>query len=107
MNKIERIKLVRAMEYIARQVNDEEVFEEWLLDGVADGDIEYSDLSVHDEDLNEEDPWDGLGYYIKDDDNTFKSTMTTFLRVMAGAWKSGGLYCDGITSDERSDRRAE
>lgn len=106
MNKVERIKLIRAMEYIARQVNDEEVFEEWLLDGVADGDIEYGDLSVHDEDLNEEDPWDGLGYYVKDDDNTFKNIMTTFLRVMVGAWKSGGLYCDGVVSGERSDSHA-
>lgn len=106
MNKVERIKMIRAMEYIARQVNDEDVFEDWLRDGVADGDIEYGDLSVHDEDLSE-DIWAGLGYYIKDSDNTFKNIMTTFLRVMAGAWKSGGLYCDGIVSDEEGDCRAE
>lgn len=106
MNKVERIKLIRAMEYIARQVNDEDVLEKWLRNGIADGDVEYGDLYVHDEDLSE-DLFDGLGYYVKDDDNTFKNIMTTFLRVMAGAWKSGGLYCDGIVSDERSDYRVE
>lgn len=30
MDNNERIKLVKAMEFIARQVNDEEVFEGWL-----------------------------------------------------------------------------
>ena len=39
MNKIERAKLVKAMEYICRNVNNEEVFEEWLILGVGDGDI--------------------------------------------------------------------
>lgn len=106
MNKIERIKLIRSMEYIARNINDEDVLEEWLRNGIADGDIEYGDLSVHDEGLSE-DPFDGLGYYIKDENDTFKDMMTTFLRVMVGAWKSGGLYCDGIVSNERSDYRVE
>jgi hypothetical protein len=40
MNKNERIKVVKAMETLARSINDERVFSTWLLIGVADGDID-------------------------------------------------------------------
>ena len=50
MDNNERIKLVKAMEFVARQVNDEEVFEGWLINGVADGDIEYGSLEVTEDD---------------------------------------------------------
>lgn len=93
MNKIERIKMVKAMEFLARQLNDEEIFYDfWLNDGVADGDIEYGDLSVKDEDFDE---W-GTAYWIKDEE--FSDLMHTFLVIMAKAKKSGGLYCDGVVS---------
>ena len=90
MNKIERIKCVKAVEFLARQINDEEVFEEWLIDGVADGDIVDGDLNVKgdDEEL--------LDYYIEDEH--FADLMDTFAHVIARARKSGGLYCDGIVS---------
>ena len=39
--KQERTRMVKAMEYICRQINDEDVFNGWLMGGVADGDIEY------------------------------------------------------------------
>lgn len=90
MNKIERIKLVKAMEFIARQVNDEEVFEEWLLDGVADGDIEYGSLDVGIEDI------ENLDYYLEDEH--FAYLMELFLGLMKNAKRSGGLYCDDVTS---------
>lgn len=79
-----RIKVVRAMETLARAVNDEYVFEEWLMCGVADGDI---DETTEDEELE---------YYI--DDATFAELMGTFLSVMVSANKSGGLYVDGVVS---------
>ena len=44
--KEERVKMVKAMEFICRQINDEDVFMGWLMNGVADGDIEYGDLST-------------------------------------------------------------
>jgi hypothetical protein len=54
MNKIERMKMVKAMEFIAHQINDEEIFLDWWLPGgVADGDIEYGDLSVNDTEYDE------------------------------------------------------
>lgn len=43
--KIERKKMVACMEYICRQINDEDVLYGWLMNGVADGDIDYGDLN--------------------------------------------------------------
>lgn len=91
MNVSERIKMVKAMEFIARQINDENIFESWLIGGVADGDIGYMDHGYND--LDAED----LAYYI--DDKNFRDLMGLFLRCMKRAYKSGGLYCDGIVSD--------
>ena len=89
----ERIKMVKAMEFIARQINDEDVFYSWLSVGVADGDIEYGDLQVTEDDA------DNLEYYYSDD-KEFADLMETFLRIMAKARKSGGLYCDNVVSKE-------
>ena len=84
MNLSRRAKVVRAMETIARCVNDEEVFYRWLLCGVADGDI--------DDDTTDED----LEYYCED--KTFADLMERFLNLMTAAKKSGGLYEDKIVS---------
>lgn len=93
MNIPERIKMVKAMEFIARQINDEEVFEGWLINGVADGDIPYGSLEPQTEDL------DNLYSYIEDDKD-FADLMACFLRRMTAAKKSGGLYCDGVVSSD-------
>lgn len=90
-NNIERIKIVKAMEYLARQINDEDIFEAWLSLGVADGDIPYGQLEVQPTD--EED----LYVYFEDNDD-FANLMDLFLRVMSKALKSGGLYCDDVVS---------
>lgn len=84
MNISERIKVVRAMETIARCVNDESVFDYWLAMGVADGDIT--------DDTTDED----LECYT--DDENFADLMSDFLILMGKAGKSGGLYCDGVVS---------
>ena len=95
MNKIERAKLVRAMEYICRNVNNEEVFEEWLILGVGDGDIAYGDLTIQSDE-------DEALWYVEDDKN-FAELMETFLSVMVGAKEDGGLYCDGVVSASEED----
>ncbi len=84
MNAKRRTEVVRAMETLARTVNDEMVFEEWLIYGVADGDIDNNTI---DEELE---------YYIEDE--AFAELMGTFLNVMARANKSGGLYVDRVVS---------
>ena len=88
MNKVERQKMVLAMEYIARQINDEEVFMGWLSSGVDDGEIRYGEIN----------PEAVEDYYIEDDN--FRDLMDCFLRRMKGAAKSGGLYCDDIVTKE-------
>lgn len=94
-NMKERIKMVKAMEYIARQVNDEDIFfGSWLMCGVADGDITYGDLTVND---SQGIDWDEAYQYCEDDDD-FADLMGLFLRVMRRAEKSGGLYCDNVVS---------
>ena len=80
----ERVEMVRAMELLARAVNDEDVFMTWLISGVADGDINES---TTDEELD---------YYTEDEN--FADLMDTFLELMNRAYKSGGLYADGICS---------
>ena len=91
MNKIERAKMVLAMEYIARQINDENVLEGWLMCGVADGDFDYGEWDT--EVVNE--------WYLED--KNFRDLMSCFLRRMFGTYKSGGLYCDNIASDHKEN----
>lgn len=88
MNLAKRAEVVRAMETIARCVNDEDVFMYWLSMGVADGDI---DKETTDEDIE---------YYCEDE--SFKELMTVFLKLMRRAGESGGLYADGVVSKERT-----
>ncbi len=89
ISKYDRQKMVLAMEFIARQINDEMVFDEWLSDGVADGDIDYGSFDI----AKVED------YYTEDDH--FRYLMDTFTSVIARARKSGGLYCGGIVGGEK------
>ena len=93
MKLAERAEVVKAMETIARCVNNEDVFEYWLSMGVADGDIN--------EDTTDED----LECYCKD--NNFRELMTTFLKVMKRAGASGGLYADGVVSTPTTWSRDE
>lgn len=92
----ERIKMVKAMEFIARQINDEVLFDEWLAIGIADGDVEYGDLSLdHKEDIE----------YYAENDAVFADLMDTFLLVMSTAYNDkSGLYCDGIVSKPEGEQ---
>lgn len=87
MNTKERIEVVKAMETLARSINDERVFDTWLLCGVADGDI------------NENTSDEELEFYVEDD-KEFADLMHTFLKCMNGAYKNGGLYVDKVVSKE-------
>ena len=89
INKVvmERTRMVKAMEYIVRQVNDENCMDGWLMCGVADGDIEYGDFAPVD---------DNMEYYIEDDN--FAELMGLFLKTMSKAQRDGGLYCGNVVS---------
>lgn len=86
INTKERIEIVRAMESIARAINHEGIFEEWLIYGVADGDIDETTTDSE------------LEYYIEDD-QTFGELMSTFTHMMRKVHANGGLYVDGVASD--------
>lgn len=93
MNRIERLKMVKAMEFICRNINDENYIYAWMSLGVPDGDIEYGDLSSDPEDMDKY-------AYLTDNDDSFADLMDTFLYVMKKADKDGGLYCDKVVSHE-------
>lgn len=98
MDKIERMKLVKAMEMIARCVNNEEVFDIWLSLGVPDGDIKYGDLTVTEDDI---DPYycGAEGWWSEEEANEhLAELMHLFLEVMHDAREDGGLYCDDVVS---------
>lgn len=95
MNIVERVKMVKAMEFIIRNINDESIINHWLATGVADGDIAYGNLDVDIQDTEE------LDYYT--DETTFANLMHTFLSCIADAKKDGGLYCDGVVSKEAEE----
>ena len=88
---VEKLLMVKAMEFICRHINNENVFDGWLMCGVADGDIEFGDFSIDnfDEDL--------ATTYIEDDED-FAELMGCFLRRMAQAGEDGGLVCGKIVS---------
>lgn len=94
MNKRKRVKMVKAMEFIARQLNDEGILDEWLTLGVADGDIQYGDLAPTSTNIEELTDYFG-------DDRVFADLMDEFLQCMQGAARFGGLYCDGVCSAPR------
>lgn len=93
MNKKEERKaLILAMEMIARNINDEITFEDWLINGVADGDIKYGTL-----DINEVDD------YYTDVDN-FQEIAECFLRIMKKAYNNRGLYTTGIIINPKNKK---
>lgn len=84
----ERYEMIRAMETIIRNLNDERYIDKWLSLGIADGDIT--------EDSTDED----LEWYA--DTRNFSELMNLFCEIMKNATKgsnqNGVLYCDGVIS---------
>ena len=87
---LERKKMILAMEYICRQINDEDAFDGWLLCGVPDGDIPYGNFDT--DTIYSED-----NMVVDNDD--FLELMDCFLRRMEGAKKSGGLWCGDVVTE--------
>ena len=85
-------KMIIEMDNITRCVNDENIFDSWLMCGVPDGDIPYKD-TISMEDLDEV-----IETY---DEYEFKMFVGCFLRCMKSAGKDG-LYVDGVVADNRN-----
>ena len=88
-NYFARIRMVKAMEEIIRNLNDEGEIERWLIYGVADGDI------------SENTPDEDLMFYVENDER-FADLMNTFAKIMKSACKTikGTFYCDYVCSHE-------
>lgn len=82
MNTEERVKVIKAMDTLARCINDECIFNSWLISGVADGDGESTDANIADN-------------YTEDE--TFRDLLSLFLKLMYRASRDG-LYCDKVLS---------
>ena len=91
LNRKERAQTLLAMDYLAGCINDEEIFDKWLMVGIPDGEIDYN--SSYEEIISQLEDDD---YYM--DDVVFSELMSVFLAVMVKAIKSGGLYCNGVVS---------
>ena len=91
IDKNDRAKMILAMEFVARQINDEDVFDRWLMCGVADGDIPYGSMNIDDVDED----------YLNN--SSFEDVMSCFLRCMKGAYNSGGLYCGDVVCKDKND----
>lgn len=81
MNMKKRIALVRAMDTVARSLNDEMWINKWLALGVADGDANLPDAD--------------LEVYCEDDED-FAELMSLFKRCVTGS----DLYCDRVLGVE-------
>lgn len=91
MDKKERIQMLKAMEIIMRNLNDEELIMIWLSDGIPDGTPLDDDEAFED----------------FTDDVTFADIMDTFVYIMGKACpepetakkRKGTLYCDGVVNE--------
>lgn len=91
MNMHERAETVRAMERLVRGINNEDYLEIWLINGVADGDIDGTETDEY------------LEYYTEDEN--FSELMELFMKLMKRALKYGGLWIDGVLSHDEIERR--
>ena len=98
--EIDRTKMVKAMEYICRQINNEVIWYRWATLGVPDGDIEYGDLDWFGDSTIDVD--ESIDYLIEDE--RFAELMEEFMYCMALARKNGGLYCGDIVSHKPEEK---
>lgn len=92
MNKTSRKQMVLAMEKIMRCLNDESLFDSWMMCGVPDGDIHNYTIDEVDETLIE--------------DENLEYLMGIFIRIMYKAIDlndNGTLFIDGCISMEKSN----
>lgn len=88
ISEIERARTVKAMETLARCINDENILDSWLMYGVADGDIS-NDTTIAE--------IVGMGYA---NEKAFSELVECFLRCMSRVRESGGLYCGKVCAGE-------
>ena len=91
-NVAERVELLKAMDVVVRSLNDEEVMDLWLTNGVPDG-ADESDYEFIAEDVTT--PEDGDG-----DTSCFEECCRCFTACIAAGAKHG-YYSGGVLGDNR------
>lgn len=87
INFKERVSIIRAMDTIVRNLNDERDILWWLDSGVPDGEI---NAKTTDEEL----------YWLVDDDESFADIMSTFVKIMRRQPINGAMWVDNVLSKE-------
>ena len=91
-NVAERVELLKAMDVVVRSLNDEEVMDLWLTNGVPDG-ADKSDYEFIAEDVATPEDEDG-------DTSCFEETCRCFTACIAAGAKHG-YYSGGVLGDIR------
>jgi len=86
IDAIGRAKIIIAMDFIARCITDDAIYDSWLMYGITDGDIAYN--TAPEEIIKR-------GYC---DDYIFRKIMELFLRLMKSASNCGGLSYDRVVT---------
>lgn len=87
----DRYNLIKAMEIVIRNLNNEDQIDRWLMNGIADGDLDSTTLELSQSEI------ENLEYY--DDNDNFKFLMKLFTKIISAANKDGGLYNTGVVSE--------
>lgn len=85
MDRKKRCEILRAMDLIARTLNNDPLYTEWMIEAVID------------EDMTDQTTDKDLEGYVKNDDE-FAGILYTFLHVMSEAFQQDGLTVDGVAS---------
>lgn len=89
--RIDRQKMIVAMDFIASRINSEDIQYGWLQYGVPDG---YLNDSLDPTQIDDDDWMINEG---------FEEMMTRFLRYMVAAYRDGGIQCGGVVSGEEGE----
>jgi hypothetical protein len=87
INFKERIAVIKAMDLIIHNLNDERDIFWWLENGVPDGEI------------NEDTPEEDLQWLVEEDD-MFADIMSTFTKIMRRQPVNGAMWVDNVLSKE-------
>ena len=92
-NTIEKILIIKAMEFIARRINCEDCFTDWTNYGIPDNICIQDDLNIYVDDDKK------LEYFLNDEN--FSVLLNSFLTLMINAYFCKGISCAGVKNSIR------
>ena len=86
INIEDRRKMILCMEFIMRNLNDEELFYRWILAGIPDDEFKFGEFNPEVVD----------DYYI--DPENFKDFVRIFLDILKSTEEGNAIYCGAVLS---------